>query len=426
VSRFIYNERILAERETSNGSGAGTGNGVAIEPIKQDTMTSTPSDADPATIATATVGPEHGSHLPKAPVRSPYKVRDLSSPFLTEVWLVSAVVSLLGIRLYLQLTGYPQVGNSTLHIAHMLWGALAMIVAFGMLMIFASDVWKPTAAVIGGAGFGAFIDELGKFITKDNDYFFRPAVALIYAVLVILFLIARSIDKVDKVDKVTPSDHMFYAVQSVEMLAIGRLDREHQEAALAHLDKANFPSPFTDSLRETLQNAEVVDDAVPPLILRWRHSLTNQYWRLVGNHWLWRLVVIIFVVRALQIVGSIALGVWSGDFRPANGLSFSEWGTLLSGFAAGALATYGLVLLYRQDRTHGLKALANSTLVSLLFGQFFAFAANQFAAFGGLLIELVILGVLRFWISSEHRKKPEDDTPVLPEEYEDASLTRAA
>lgn len=364
----------------------------------------------------------HGIPAEHPPVRSPYKVRDLGSPALTEVWLVSAVVSLLSIRLYLQLTGYPQIGNSTLHIAHMLWGALGMVIAFGMLIIFASDVWKPAAVVIGGAGFGAFIDELGKFITKDNNYFFQPAIALIYAVLVILFLVSRSIDKVDKV---TPSDHMFYAVQGIELLAIGRLDRDHQQAALRHLDEANYPSPFTDSLREALLNADILENVRPPLVLQWRHALANFYWKLVGNHLLWRAVVIIFAVRVIQIIGLIAIGAWSGDFQPKDGLSFSEWGTLLSGFAAGAFATYGLILLYRQHRERGLKALANSTLVSLLFGQFFAFAANQFAAFGGLMVELVILGVLRFWIASEHHHQPVDDESLLlPDQYEDMDAPR--
>lgn len=372
-----------------------------------------PTSSDPGLDTTPI---HHGTPAAQPPVRSPYKVRDLGSPALTEVWLVSAVVSLLSIRLYLQLTGYPQIGGSTLHIAHMLWGALGMVIAFGMLIIFASDVWKPAAVIIGGAGFGAFIDELGKFITKDNNYFFQPTIALIYAVLVILFLLSRSIDKIDKV---TPSDHMFYAVQGIELLAIGRLDRDHQQAALRHLDAANYPSPFTDSLRGALLNADVLEEVQPPLILRWRHAFAAWYWKLVGNHLLWRAVTIIFAVRAIQIVGLIALGVWSGDFQLKDGLSFSEWGTLLSGVAAGAFATYGLILLYRKRRVRGLKALANSTLVSLLFGQFFAFAANQFAAFSGLLLELVILGVLRFWISSEHHRLEKDDSPLMPDLYEE-------
>lgn len=42
------------------------------------------------------------------PVHSPFKIRDLSSPYLMELWLVSAVATILGVRLYLQLTGYPQ------------------------------------------------------------------------------------------------------------------------------------------------------------------------------------------------------------------------------------------------------------------------------------------------------------------------------
>jgi hypothetical protein len=31
-------------------------------------------------------------------------------------------------RLFLALTGYPQIGNSVLHIAHALWGALLLLV----------------------------------------------------------------------------------------------------------------------------------------------------------------------------------------------------------------------------------------------------------------------------------------------------------
>jgi len=33
-----------------------------------------------------------------------------------------------------------------------------------------------------------FIDELGKFITSDNNYFFQPTISLIYIVFIIIFL----------------------------------------------------------------------------------------------------------------------------------------------------------------------------------------------------------------------------------------------
>ncbi|MGC4105309.1 MAG: hypothetical protein QM753_02990 [Thermomicrobiales bacterium] len=344
------------------------------------------------------------------PVQSPFKVRDLNSPILTEVWLVSAIVTILGIRIYLAATGYPQVGGAKLHVAHMLWGGLGMVIAIGILVIFASDVWKMPAAIIGGAGFGCFIDELGKFITKDNDYFYQPTIALIYAVLVVLFLIARSIDRFDKI---TRSDHLFYAVQAVESLAIGHLDRERQQAALKHLEDSGERGPLADAIQNALEHADLIESRGPSRILRFRHWLVARYWALVGGPWLFRIVIGLFIVQTINGLASLALAWHDGTFRLTDGLTFTEWGTLLSGFAAGLAAGFGLVLLWKDQRTRGLGALVLSTLISLLFGQFFAFASNQFAALWSLVLQLVILGVLRFSLAADKYTSPDDPSGLV-------------
>jgi len=345
----------------------------------------------------------NGAH--HVPVQSPYRIRDLNGSVLIEVWLVSAVVTILGIRIYLAATGYPQVGGSTLHIAHMLWGGLGMAIAIGILVIFASDVWKTPATLIGGVGFGFFIDELGKFITKDNDYFYRPAIALIYAVLVVLFLVARAIDRQGRI---TPSSHLFYAAQSIETLAIGHLDRERQQAALDHLDASGEQGPLADAIRSALEHAQLIDSQGPSRVMRIRRTLVSRYWTLVSGPWLFRIVIGLFIVQTINGLASLVLAWHDGNFTITNGLSFTEWGTLLSGFAAGTAAGFGLALLWRDRRLPALNALVISTLITLLFGQFFAFASDQFAALGSLVLQLVILGVLRFWLAAEKHTSPDD------------------
>ena len=333
-----------------------------------------------------------------APVSNPYRVRDMSSTTLIEIWLLATVIVILGIRLYLELTGYPQVGGETLHIAHMLWGGLGMLLALGMLLIFASDIWKPIAALVGGAGFGTFIDELGKFITQDNDYFYQPTVALIYVVLVVLFLISRTLSRVEYL---TPSDHMFHAVKGIEQLAIGKLDPDRQQAALAHLRDSGYEGPLRDHLHAVLETGESIEPRAPSPVLQWGQRITQAYWSLVSREWLVGVVLTLFAVRLVAAIGTWSLSVWRGEVTLRADLSFSEWGALLSGVVAGAVAAYGLVMILRRHRRRGLQALINSSLMVLLVGQVFAFAIDQWAALTALAVELFVLGVLHVALASE-------------------------
>ncbi|MDQ3540723.1 MAG: hypothetical protein M3440_08560, partial [Chloroflexota bacterium] len=62
--------------------------------------TSTPA-ATPAATATATAT---GQRYPVS--GNPYRIRDPHAPSLTEIWIVSAIVTIIAIRGFLYVTGY--------------------------------------------------------------------------------------------------------------------------------------------------------------------------------------------------------------------------------------------------------------------------------------------------------------------------------
>ncbi|NUO55620.1 MAG: hypothetical protein HOV78_03100, partial [Hamadaea sp.] len=75
---------------------------------------------------------------------------------------LAGIGTVLLIRVYLGMTGYPKLGSGNLHIAHVLWGGLLMAVAVGAATIFYGRSARFAAAVVGGVGFGLFLDEVGK------------------------------------------------------------------------------------------------------------------------------------------------------------------------------------------------------------------------------------------------------------------------
>jgi len=80
-----------------------------------------------------------------APTPNPFIIVSDRSSQLMMIILVSSALTVALTRLFLVLTGYPQIGNSTFHLAHALWGGLVLFLAG----IMARVVQNRRAAVVG-------------------------------------------------------------------------------------------------------------------------------------------------------------------------------------------------------------------------------------------------------------------------------------
>jgi len=118
-------------------------------------------------------------------------------------------------------------GNETLHIAHVVYGGV-LLYASSILPLLYANRWAYTwGALISGVGVGLFIDEVGKFITQTNDYFFPAAAPIIYAVFLLTVLIYLRVSKSTEQD----ARGEFYAVLETlsEVLDHDLEPDEHQE-----------------------------------------------------------------------------------------------------------------------------------------------------------------------------------------------------
>jgi hypothetical protein len=103
-----------------------------------------------------------------------------------------------------------------------------MLVSVVLLLSYLSERVMWVSAMLSGIGFGLFIDELGKFITADNNYFFKPALAIIYLIFVVLLIIFRRIGqnqlnerelkKLNKLDKIKLAVNKIFASRGSQIL----------------------------------------------------------------------------------------------------------------------------------------------------------------------------------------------------------------
>lgn len=331
-----------------------------------------------------------------------------------ELMLVSAVTTVLSIRLFLHLTGYPQIGGGGLHIAHLLWGGLGMAAALVIALSALGRRPFTVAALLGGIGLGFFIDEIGKFVTSDNDYFFKPAVALMYIVFLALVVAMRVI-------RSRPLGEDAALANALTMIADAQhrgMDATTQQAIVAMLDRAHAEGDIAPAIRQAVLEAPVVAPDDMNVYERNRARLARRYAAFAETRLFRRLTLIGSITYLALTVPSIAVIVIAarddGTAAATGYVSLAVAASLL----VAALTAIGTYAFIRRDTLRGLRWIRNATVMSLIVSQPIAFWEQEFAALPGFVLSLLLFTALNYAIRREEERV--DAPPAAPEPTADA------
>lgn len=320
-----------------------------------------------------------------------------------EAFMLIAILTILLTRAYLQLTGYPSIGGATLHIAHALWGAALMMLAIVIWASFIGFGVRALCIVLGGAGFGLFLDEVGKFITRDNDYFYGPAAEVMYIVVVLILVFGRI------VRDVRPQTTAELVANAAAIAADGvahGLPPHRRDWAMRMLDTAHAEGadPVTvESIRTLLERAPESADKLRRAV---EHAprLIPDFFR--HPRWL----PIVGWLMVLAALGGLAFG-WlgvalGGYFYENDKVTFELAGMtpatailLVSATITFGLALPAMVAMRRTDDLWPLRLLRTAALIFTMLNALVDFATQGFAALLSLGIGLFTLAIITYQIN---------------------------
>ena len=314
-------------------------------------------------------------------------------------------------RLILELTGYPQLGNSTLHIAHVLYGGV-ILYASSLIPLLYANRWAYTwGAILSGVGVGLFIDEVGKFITQSNDYFFPAAAPIVYAFFLITVLIYFRIKNQPETD----IRGELYTVMEIlqEVLDHDLEPEEHSElnrrleSIISRTENPNYKrlaielNDFVDS--DALVQVEDVPNLFDRIIILWGH-IENEYLTETRV----RLILILgfallglpsfarFTGFAMVAFNPLERAVFLGSIAsgfPGSGADMKMWALFLVVVdgALGALLSISSLLLLIERKTWSTQLASLSLIVSLVAVNLLLFYVEQFSMIFIAAIQYVML-----------------------------------
>jgi hypothetical protein len=350
-----------------------------------------------------------------APDRS--AVRRLGAERYLRHTLMWFAITVIAVRWSLAVTGYPRLAGGELHIAHVLWGGLFLFGAALSPLLFANRWALETSAVLAGIGVGLFIDEVGKFITQANDYFFPPAAPIIYAVFLLTLLLylrvrqepARTVryDLYAALDSLPHVlDHDLDARRHAELRDRLSHARDHaQDRKLALLAGALLEvveSEYVEVARRPRSRWERWTDRLRALEARWltlgrMRFLFGAVLLAMGAGAFVELLVLLWTAilpqgleRAVQIIAR-------GAEAPGGTRLFLLFSRFVLAGVVGMLLVLGATLLFLRHVRAGIACGYFGLLLSLTTLNLLVFYFDQFGAVGGVVLDFaVLLGLVHY------------------------------
>jgi hypothetical protein len=322
--------------------------------------------------------------------------------FLT---LISFAGTVIATRSFLELTGYPRIGGGELHIAHALFGGILLFVASLLpLVLSGRSVYRATA-VLGGIGIGLFIDEVGKLITSQNNYFYPAAAPIIYATfLLAAFVWVRARRRVDA----DPRSQLLTALQLLEESVEGDLQEDERLALRTRLEAAARRATDAEQRRlasELLRFVESKDlEVVPDPPQRFKQI--RRWWTERRHKWLGGRGLRVVLVAALFVSGAQAIAALGAAIIEVTGInptgstrlfSLAMLHLVLEAIAGLLLLAGASLLLMPQHRRLGVRLSSDGLLVALTLADLASFYLRQFAAIETAVFHAALLaGVIAY------------------------------
>jgi hypothetical protein len=318
-------------------------------------------------------------------------------------------------RLFLELTGYPQLGDSELHLAHVLWGGLLLFVAALLPLIYANRWVYDVSAVLAGIGVGLFIDEVGKFITQSNDYFYPTAAPIIYAVFlltVLLFMRVRtpiSVDSRAELYRVLEAmgevlDHDLEPKELADLQArLARIAANEERPAFAQLAKQLLDFLESDELQVAPERMTLVERLGALFVIIENRWMSNSRHRaaLIGGLAAIGTIAAVHAAQILfgdpaQLVAELSDLILVGRVGSSAGAALFSLQVVLEG-VVGLLMLAGAVLMLLGRVRIGTMLALVGLLLSLVVVNLLTFYFEQFSTIIAAAVQFVLLvGVIRY------------------------------